>query len=215
LIQSSSRPLLYLITDRRQLPRQEKKTDIETLFDFVSAALCAGVDLVQIRERDLSARELTGLVEPLVRLAIRCDARVLVNDRADVAASCGAGVHLTTRSMTPGVIRKCFGDDLLIGASTHSMEEAVAAEGGGADFIVFGPVFETASKKEYGPPVGLDLFEEVAARLSIPALALGGIELSNFRLPLERGGAGLAAISLFAGAADLKGQVETIKAVEL
>jgi thiamine-phosphate pyrophosphorylase len=113
--------------------------------------------------------------------------------------------------MAPDIVRKTFGPDLLIGVSTHSMEEAVAAEEGGADFIVFGPVFETASKKIYGPPVGVGLLEEVSGRLRIPVLALGGIDMTNFRLPLERGAAGVAAISLFAAAEDLGAVVKHIK----
>jgi thiamine-phosphate pyrophosphorylase len=211
LTPNRSRPLLYLITDRRRLPPIENRTDLDSLCDFASRALEAGVDMIQVRERDLSARELAGLVEPLVGLARGYNARVLVNDRADVAASSGAGVHLTTRSMAAQIVRETFGPDMLIGVSTHSMEEAEAAEGGGADFIVFGPVFETASKKIYGPPVGPGLLEEVAGRLRIPVLALGGINMTNFRLPLERGAAGVAAISLFAEAEDLKAVVDRLK----
>jgi thiamine-phosphate pyrophosphorylase len=113
--------------------------------------------------------------------------------------------------MAAQIVRETFGPDMLIGVSTHSMEEAEAAEGGGADFIVFGPVFETASKKIYGPPVGPGLLEEVAGRLRIPVLALGGINMTNFRLPLERGAAGVAAISLFAEAEDLKAVVDRLK----
>jgi thiamine-phosphate pyrophosphorylase len=211
LIPNSPGPLLYLITDRRVLSPKKSKTDLAPLFDFVSRALEAGVDMVQVRERDLPAKHLAEFVESLVCLARGCNARVLVNDRADIAACCGAGVHLTTRSMGPDIVRKTFGPDLLIGVSTHSMEEAVAAEEGEADFIVFGPVFETASKKIYGPPVGLELLEEVAGRLRIPVLALGGIDVTNFRLPLERGATGVAAISLFAAAEDLRAVVKHIK----
>ena len=167
--------------------------------------------MVQIREPDLCARELCDFLSPLVETARRCDARVLVNDRADVAAATGAGVHLKTSSVPVEAVRKTFGPDLIIGASTHSMKEAEAAQAGGADFIVFGPVFETASKIAYGPPVGLDPLAEVAARLCIPVLALGGIDMTNFRLPLERGAAGVAAISLFIEAVDLEAVVKTIK----
>jgi thiamine-phosphate pyrophosphorylase len=213
LIPNSSRPLLYLITDRRVLPPKKNKTDLAPLFDLASRALEAGVDMIQVRERDLSAKQLAEFVESLVGLARGCNARVLVNDRADVAASGGAGVHLTTRSMAPDIVRKTFGPDLLIGVSTHSMEEAVAAEEGGADFIVFGPVFETASKKIYGPPVGVGLLEKVSGRLRIPVLALGGIDMTNFRLTLEGGAAGVAAISLFAAAEDLGAVVKHIKSV--
>jgi thiamine-phosphate pyrophosphorylase len=211
LIPSRASPLLYLITDRSELPREENQSELAALCDFVGAAVAAGVDMIQVRERDLSARELFEIAELLSGLARRHDAGVLVNDRADVAACAGAGVHLTTRSMAPEVIRKAFGQDMLIGASTHSMEEAVAAESGGADFVVFGPVFETRSKKIYGPPVGLELLGDVARRLRIPVLALGGIDMTNFRLALERGAAGVAAISLFAKAADLRAVVEQVK----
>ena len=112
--------------------------------------------MVQIRERDLSAKDLFLLARRVARSARSHNARLLINDRADVAASLGAGVHLTARSMKAEVVRKAFGPEMLIGVSTHSMKEALEAESGGADFIVFGPVFETVSKKIYGPPVGLE-----------------------------------------------------------
>ncbi len=181
-----------------------EKTGLASLLDFIERALRAGVNMVQIRERDLSARRLFSLTEAVVKIARNYNTRVLVNDRADIAATTGAGVHLTTRSIKPDVVRSVFGSEMLIGVSTHSLEEAVAAEKGGADFIVFGPVFETESKKIYGPPVGLEALAEVTARLSIPVLALGGIKLSNFREALESGAAGIAAISLFTGASDLR-----------
>jgi thiamine-phosphate pyrophosphorylase len=166
--------------------------------------------MVQIRERDLSAKELFLLARRVNRLASGHEARLLINDRADVAASAGAGVHLTTRSMRVDAVRKTFGD-MLIGASTHSMKEALGAESGGADFIVFGPVFETESKKIYGPPVGLEALGEVASRLKIPVIAIGGVNLDNYHLALDRGAAGVAAISLFADAKDLRAVVQRIK----
>lgn len=167
--------------------------------------------MAQLRERDLSAKDLFLLARRVTRSALRHKARLLINDRADVAASLGAGVHLTTRSMRAEAVRRAFGSEMLIGASTHSMKEALEAESGGADFIVFGPVFETASKKIYGPPVGLDALGEVASRLKIPVLALGGINLDNFKSVLDRGARGVAAISLFADAEDLKAVVQKIK----
>jgi thiamine-phosphate pyrophosphorylase len=136
---------------------------------------------------------------------------MLINDRADVAASAGAGVHLTTRSMTAAVVRRAFGPSMLIGVSTHSLQEAEEAEQKGANFVVFGPVFETESKMVYGPPVGAEALREVVARVSIPVLALGGINLSNFREPLDCGAAGIAGISLFAKAEDLSALVLAIK----
>ena len=191
--------------------RRTVEAAIEVLMDFIERALAGGVDMIQIRERDLPARDLISLTEHIVRLARPRDSSVLVNDRADVAAATGAGVHLTTKSMRPETIRSAFGSDILIGASTHSLEEAMAAERGGADFVVFGPVFETGSKKIYGPPVGLDALGEVTVHLNIPVLALGGIKLSNFDQALDRGAAGIAAISLFTEAEDLGSVVQAIK----
>ncbi len=167
--------------------------------------------MAQIRERDLSARDLFLIARRVMRSALRHDARLLINDRADVAAGLGAGVHLTTRSMRADAVRKAFGNDMLIGVSTHSMKEALEAESGGADFVVFGPVFETTSKKTYGPPVGLTTLGEAASRLKIPVIALGGINLDNFKSALDCGAAGVAAISLFADAEDLKSVVQKIK----
>jgi thiamine-phosphate pyrophosphorylase len=167
---------------------------------------------VQIRERDLRGGELFSLTQRIAEIARGRKTQVLVNDRADIAAACvGVGVHLTTRSIRVEVVRKTFGDRLLIGASTHSLAEAKEAQEGGANFIVFGPVFETASKKLYGAPVGLDALHEVASRLTIPVLALGGIKSSNFKDALRAGAKGLAAISLFTEANDLHNLVRTIK----
>lgn len=181
------------------------------LIEFAERALVAGVDMVQIREPDLSARDLLSVADATAELSRKSAAGVLVNDRADIAACAAAGVHLTTRSLCAEVVRRSFGPDLLIGVSTHTFEEAKAAECGGADFIVFGPVFETASKKQYGEPVGLDALRRVATGLSIPVLALGGIKLINFREALDAGAKGVAGISMFAEAPDLNSLVATIK----
>jgi len=211
LTPNNSAPLIYLITDRQQLSLSAETTDLTALIDFASEAAKAGVDMIQIRERDLTARALFKLTESILDRLRPVNTRIFVNDRADVAASLGAGVHLTTRSMTVETIRNAFGSEILTGVSTHSVEEATAAEIGGADFIVFGPVFETESKKSYGPPVGLDKLEEVCLRLKIPVLALGAVKLSNFGEALDRGAAGIAAISLFTDAVDLSSVVSEIK----
>jgi thiamine-phosphate pyrophosphorylase len=171
--------------------------------------------MIQIRERDLSARELFSLAEHVTGLAVGANVRLLLNDRADVAASLGCGVHLATRSLPASVVRGAFGPGMLVGGSTHNAEEALAAESGGADFIVFGPVFETESKKAYGPPVGLESLRAVTGRSRIPVLALGGIKLSNLEDVLHAGAAGIAAISLFTEADDLKALVRRIKNCDL
>ena len=195
------------------LPRPTSKHDLTSLLAFIGRALSGGVDLVQIRERDLTASDIFSLAKITARIARQYDARVLINDRADIAAASNTGVHLTTRSLRAETVRETLGPDILIGASTHTIEEAVEAECGGADFVVFGPVFETESKKIYGPPVGLEALGEVAGRLDIPVLALGGIKLSNFTHALDRGAAGIAAISLFTEAEDIESVVREIKGI--
>jgi thiamine-phosphate pyrophosphorylase len=207
-----TQPLLYLITDRQKLPRTANKSAYEALTEFALEAFSAGVDLLQIRERDLCGRHLFSLAGRIAELARPYKGQLLVNDRADIAAAiAGVGVHLTTRSMPVARVRKTFGDELLIGASTHTLAEAKEAEEGGANFIVFGPVFETESKKLYGEPVGLQALHEVASRLRIPVLALGGIKLSNCEAALAAGAKGIAAISLFTDGGDLQTLVQSIK----
>ena len=167
--------------------------------------------MVQIRERDLRPRDLLNITATIAEAARKESACVLVNDRADIAASAGAGVHLTTRSLGVEVIRESFATDMLVGVSTHTFEEGKAAESGGADFIVFGPVFETGSKKEFGEPVGLEALHRVASDLTIPVLALGGIKATNFQEALDAGASGIAGISMFTEAADLGALMAEIK----
>lgn len=167
--------------------------------------------MVQIRERDLSARDILLITDSVAESARKTGVRILVNDRADLAACAGVGVHLTTRSMSPDVVRGAFDQEVLIGASTHNLAEAQAASRAGADFVVFGPVFETESKKQYGPPVGIEALRIVADSLTIPVLALGGVNVYNFRETIDAGAAGIAGISLFAGSSDIKGVVRQIR----
>ncbi|PYT06219.1 MAG: thiamine phosphate synthase [Acidobacteria bacterium] len=204
-------PLVYVITDRRLLSPPAKIQEQTFLIEFAQRAFAAGVDILQIREPDLSARDQLSVAENIAALAYKSGAGVLINDRADIAVCAAAGVHLTTRSLSAEVVRGLFSPDLVIGVSTHSFEEAKAAESGGADFIVFGPVFETASKKQYGEPVGIEALRRVAASLSIPVLALGGIKPTNFFEALNAGAQGIAGISMFAEAPDLNSLVATIK----
>ena len=165
----------------------------------MSAAVSAGLELIQLREKRLTARVLFELSEQSAALTRGSATRLLVNDRADVAAAAGAdGVHLTTQSIDAATIRRTFGEDFLIGASTHSLTEAEVAKEGGADFIVFGPVFATPSKENYGLPTGLAKLERVAKQLApVPVLALGGVGVTNARECLRAGASGIAGISLF------------------
>jgi thiamine-phosphate pyrophosphorylase len=139
------------------------------------------------------------LVEQSATLTRGSATRLLVNDRADIAAAAGAdGVHLTTQSIDAATIRRTFGDDFLIGRSTHSLAEAEVAKEAGADFVVFGPVFATPSKEKYGPPLGVEELERVTSELHpFSVLALGGIDVTNARECLRAGASGIAGISLF------------------
>jgi len=125
--------------------------------------------------------------------------KVLINDRADIAAGARAdGVHLRTDSLDAGLVRKTFGPGLLIGVSTHSADEVRRARDAGADFVVFGPVFETYSKQSYGPPVGLEELARVTRTWTdFPVIALGGVSVDNARDCLRAGAAGIAGIGMF------------------
>jgi thiamine-phosphate pyrophosphorylase len=162
---------------------------------LVQAAVEAEVPLFQIREKSLQARELYELTSRAAEITRGSKTRLLVNDRADIARAAGAdGVHLTSQSLPAGVVRNMFGSEFLIGVSTHSLDEARAARDGGADFVVFGPVFE---KLGFNAPQGLDKLREITSELGdFSVLAIGGISLENAAACLDAGASGIAAIRL-------------------
>jgi len=197
----SKRPFrLYLITDGTLMPNLEEACE---------AALAGGVRAIQLREKDLPVRELLSLAKGLRKLTAGFGARLFINDRVDVALASGAdGVHLGVNSIPPGAVRKIAGEKLMIGASTHNIEEARRAERSGADFITFGPVYETPSKMKYGNPVGIKKLSEAARELSIPIFALGGIKRDNMEEALGAGAYGIALISGIFGQKNIKAQAE-------
>jgi thiamine-phosphate pyrophosphorylase len=186
-------PIIYPITSGKTSPH-----DFSEILRLVRAAVDAEVPLFQIREKLLPARVLYELVARAAEITHGSRTRLLVNDRSDIARAAGAdGVHLTTQSLPVEVVRSIYGDNFLIGVSTHSLEEARAARAGGADFVVFGPVFETESKRAYGEPQGLSKLAEVARELGqFPVVAIGGITLDNVDACFEAGARGIAAIRL-------------------
>lgn len=183
---------------------------------LVEAAVAAKIDLLQIREKQLSAKVLYELAANAARLTQGSDTKLLINDRADIAATTGAdGVHLTTASLPANVARQAFGDKLLIGASTHSLEEALSARKGGADFLVYGPVFKTKSKSEYREPVGVAGLAQVCAALApLPVLALGGISIETVQDCLAVGARGVAAIQMLSDPKRLVEIVTTLRLLE-
>ena len=183
------------------------------LLALITAAVHARVNLVQLREKNLTPRSLYELTTYAVAITRGSATRLLVNDRADIARAADAdGVHLTTRSLEAHTIRRACGDNFLIGVSRHSVAEARAALTGCADFATFGPVFETVSKRVYGPAVGLDALQEAARTLSpFPLLALGGLTLENAAAALRAGASGVAAIRLFNDPHTLDATVRAIR----
>ena len=197
---------LYLVTDR---PR----TAGRPLLDVIEQALQGGVDAVQVREKDLPASELVDLARRVRTLCRRYGARLLINDRVDVALAVGAdGVHLPVDSFSPAEARQLLGAGALIGASTHSEAEARAAVAGGADFIVFGPVFDTPSKRALGAPVGLEALATVSHGSAIPVLAIGGITADRVASVRRCGAQGIAVIGAILEAADPRAAATELRA---
>lgn len=201
-----ARPITYLITGgETSSATGPESAEFRRLLALVRAAVAARVTLVQLREKRLTGRALFELAAAAAHVARGSETRVLVNDRADVARAAGCdGVHLTTTSLDTAAVRRAFGEGFLIGVSAHTLEEARAARDGGADFAVYGPVFDTPSKHAYGPPVGLGSLTKAALELSpFPLIALGGVGEDEVEKVLKAGAAGVAGIRLFANGQNL------------
>jgi thiamine-phosphate pyrophosphorylase len=213
-------PLLCYVTDLQNLSATESADSRATLLDKIEAASVAGVDWIQIREKHLSTKECSKLtLEALHRAAssVASRVRIIVNDRLDVAlAAQGGGVHLGENSLPPQEAKQLarvlhLEKDFLIGVSCHSLEAARFAEGGGADYLFFGPIFETPSKAAYGKPQGLHRLAEVCRSISIPVLAIGGITLANSAACFSAGASGIAAIRLFQDSSELPALVQGLR----
>jgi len=187
---------LYLITDRKQtkLP----------LTQAIRLALEGGVRAIQLREKDLPIQELLSLAKEVRILTRQFNARLFINDRVDIAVAVEAdGVHLGHQSMPPEAVRNVVGKNMLIGVSTHDLAEAKAAEAGGADFITFGPIFETPSKAGMIAPVGKESIRDIKYHIDIPIFALGGIKSGNILKVMATGAMGVALISAIFAADDI------------
>jgi len=171
------------VTDRNQVD----------VLEAARRAIEDGIDMIQIREKNLDTTYLLNLVRSIAKLADGSKTQILVNDRLDVALTAAIpGVHLPANGLPASEVRPLVD---LLGVSTHTLQEAVHAERAGANFIVFGPVFETPGKK----PVGIGRLKQACSAVSIPVLAIGGINKENTPLVMEAGASGIAAIRLFQG----------------
>ena len=211
------------MTDRHSLSATESREAQEILLLKIGAASAAGVDWIQIREKDLSGRDCGLLTRNALQRATGSPAsnavptRILLNDRQDVAlAEHAGGVHLGENSLPlPEAKRlantQAQSSDFLIGVSCHSVEAARSAAGGGADYLFFGPIFVTPSKSAFGAPQGLERLATVCRAVSIPVLAIGGITLANASECLATGASGIAAIRLFQDASDVSELVAALR----
>jgi thiamine-phosphate pyrophosphorylase len=216
LLPALKQPIICYVSERKSLG---ESAGIAGVLGKIRAAIAAGVDWVQIREKDLSGRELLGLAREAV--AAGSGARLIVNDRVDVALGAGAaGVHLGRESLgARDVVRWCRSGnapaDFLVGVSCHSLEEAREAECADAAYIFFGPVFDTPSKRGMGEPQGVARLGEICCGVAIPVLAIGGVSEKNAGECIRAGAAGIAAIRMFQDARDaeaLKGAVRRLHA---
>ena len=187
---------LYVVTDRHEAAGRD-------LEEIVAAAAQGGAGAIQLREKDLSARDLYALGGRLQAALSPYGVPLLINDRLDVALALdAAGVHLAGHSLPTAVARRVLGAGKLLGVSTHSVEEARRAAEDGADFIVFGPVFTTPSKVSYGPPQGLQHLSTVVGAVRIPVIAIGGIDHTNLPQVVQAGAYGVAMIRAVLAAPD-------------
>jgi thiamine-phosphate pyrophosphorylase len=194
---------LYLITDRKLF------TDHFSLFTAVEESLKGGLKAMQLREKDLGTRDLLDMSYKMRYLTRTYGAKLFINDRVDIALAVEAdGVHLGKESIPVHAVKKTFQDKLMIGMSTHNLNEALEAERGGADFITLGPVYHTPSKITYGEPIGIETLRNVESKISIPVFAIGGMKLDNVAEVKEAGAYGVALISAILTAEHIKETTE-------
>ena len=179
---------LVLITDRSLCKL--------SFFDTVKLALKGGVRTVQLREKGLTTQKLYSLANELRGITLDFEANLIINDRVDIALAVEAnGVHLGWQSLPFSIVRKLLGAEKLIGISTHNRKEALQAQNFGADYITFGPIYNTPSKVGLLEPTGPDEIQNLKREIKIPIIALGGINEDNIKDILDNGADGVAVIS--------------------
>ena len=188
----TNKPLIYLITEGTATV-ENFSSEKQRILEKIRYAVEANIPLIQIREKLLTAKLVFQLTLEAAEITKNTDTKLLVNDRADIASAANAdGVHLTENSLSAKVVHQSFGENFVIGVSTHTIETAETARNNGADFVTFSPIFNTPHK---GDPQGLEKLREVCEKLKLfPVLALGGVDETNYQKVLEYGASGFAAI---------------------
>ncbi len=201
---------LLVVTDRHQ-------TNGRPLVSLLQRVLSAAAPAIQLRERDLSARELVMLAREVQVLTASRRSQFLINDRIDVALALeGVGVHLRSNSLPVLVARELLGAQRLLGISVHTVEEGLLAQSQGADYVVLGPIYETPSKQMFGPPLGIHTLEKACRLISIPIIGIGGVTAARAREMRCAGAFGAAVITAILGADDIESATrELLDAVRL
>lgn len=196
MLKFSSR--LLVVTDRHQ-------TKGRPLVPLLQRVLTVDAPAIQLRERDLSARDLLALAREVQAFTAAHRSQLLINDRIDIALALeGVGVHLRSNSLPVSVVRQLLGAERLLGLSVHGVEEAVQAESQGADYVIFGPIYETPSKQAFGPPLGLHSLEKVCRLVRIPIIGIGGVTVARVGEMRQAGAFGVAVITAILGADDVE-----------
>lgn len=195
---------LYLVTDRRFLKDK-------TLKDAVEEAILGGVTLVQIREKYSSTREFFEIAVDVKKVTSYYKIPLIINDRIDIAQAIDAdGVHLGQTDMPLLKAREILGKNKIIGISSGSIQEALDAEKGGADYLGIGTVFNTGTKKDTKHPLGIEGLKKIYDSISIPAVAIGGINQRNFNDILSTGVDGISVVSAILNTSDIKTAAENL-----
>lgn len=201
-------PKIYLITDRKQVASERD------YFNTIEELLAAGVSMIQLREKDLPAADIYNYAVRLRKLTLQYEAKLLINDRLDIAEAVSAdGVQLGASTLPVDIARRQLGDNATIGVSTHSLQEALSAQSKGASFVTYGPVFHTPSKAEYGAPMGTEALQIICRSVDIPVFALGGIKPRNLPQLTHSGMHGIAVISALMSAQNPSGAFRDLESI--
>jgi thiamine-phosphate pyrophosphorylase len=189
---------LLVVTDRHQ-------TNGRPLVPLLQQVVNAVAPAIQLRERDLSARELVTLAHEVQAVTASHRSQLLINDRIDVALALeGVGVHLRSNSLPISVARRLLGAQRLVGVSVHTVEEAMQVESQGADYIILGPIYATPSKQMFGPPLGIHTLEKACRLVRIPIIGIGGVTAARAQQMRRAGAFGVAVITAILGATDVE-----------